>query len=131
MSDPVKNPPTIHCHQASLDTGSTPESFAERELELGTGTLTVTDHGTLGACRRIYDLALSKGLIPLIGHEAYLRDDNCPILKANGFDTPKEYAKYFHATTLFLNQTAYETASKVISRAFYERHGSELKPIFN
>ena len=55
-----KNYVTCHCHQASLDTASTPEAFAAKELELGTGYMTVTDHGTLASARKIYDLAKKK-----------------------------------------------------------------------
>lgn len=128
-TETIPNFPTFHCHQGSLDTASTPEAFAEKEVELGTGTLTVTDHGSLASCRRIYDLADKKGLTPILGLEGYLRDDDCSILKQNGH-IPKEYAKYFHVTSHFLDQAAYETASRVISRASYERHGSEEKPIF-
>src|SRR6266404_6907339 len=100
MSDPI-SPPSFHVHPGSLDTASSPEAFAEREIELGTGTLTCTDHGTLSSARKIYDLAKDKGLIPKIGLEAYVRDPNCPILCSQGH-IPKEYAKYFHVTMLFM-----------------------------
>src|ERR1700690_92862 len=63
----IPNYPTGHCHPLSLDSGSTPESFAEREVELGTGTITCTDHGSLAASRRIYDLGHENGLIPVLG----------------------------------------------------------------
>lgn len=79
----MKNFVTCHCHQQSLDTASTPEAFAAKELELGTGYLTVTDHGTLQASRKVFDLAKKKKLTPIIGLEAYLRDDDCPILTAH------------------------------------------------
>lgn len=82
----MRNFVTVHCHQGSLDTASTPEAFAEKELELGTGYLTVTDHGTLAQARKVYDLAKKKKLTPVIGLEAYLRDDNCPILTAAGVE---------------------------------------------
>jgi DNA polymerase III alpha subunit len=51
-----KNFVDSHCHVQSLDSASTPENYAKREVELETGYLTVTDHGTLEACRRVYDL---------------------------------------------------------------------------
>lgn len=140
---------TCHCHQASLDTASTPEAFAERELELGSGYLTVTDHGTLNAARKVFDLAKKKKLTPIIGLEAYLRDDNCSILAKFGInpehpldkngspDTKKpktlaHYAKYFHLTLAFQDQQAYETGVRILSDADAraEWHGSEKKPLF-
>ncbi len=80
------NFPTPHCHSSSsLDTASTPAAFAKRECELETGTITVTDHGTMAGARNVYDVARDpkrKGgvLTPILGLEAYVRDDNCPIL---------------------------------------------------
>lgn len=87
-----KNFPTPHCHSAaSLDSASTPENFAAWEVEHGTGALTVTDHGTMAGARKVYDLAMGKKfkgkLTPIIGLEAYFRDDDCPILKSFGIET--------------------------------------------
>lgn len=88
-----KNFSTPHCHVASLDSASTPEAFAKKEVELGTGTLTVTDHGTLQATRQVYDLCHGKKykgkLTPILGLEAYFRDDRCPIFAAH--DVPKTH----------------------------------------
>jgi DNA-directed DNA polymerase III PolC len=134
----IPNFPTCHSHPLSFDSASTPEAFAERELELGTGTLTVTDHGTLHACRKVYDIAKAKKLTPILGLEAYVRDDNCPILTAAGVQkdadgTFKSYAKYMHLTIHFLDQAAYECGIRLLSKADEraERHGSERKPLFD
>lgn len=134
----MRNYPSCHCHIQSLDTASTPEAFADREIELGTGYLTVTDHGTLQACRKVYDLAHEKKLKPILGLEGYLRDDNCPILIAAG--VPKDpdgtftkYAKYYHVTLGACDQEAFETLIRVLSRTDLnrrEKHGSENKPLF-
>ncbi|CAB4127283.1 DNA polymerase III subunit alpha [uncultured Caudovirales phage] len=126
-----RNCPTPHSHPQSFDSGSTPLAFANREIELGTGTLTVTDHGTMGACRAIYDLAKVKKLTPIIGMEAYFRDDNCEILKRFGIDKPAEYLKYYHLTIHCLDEAAFEKLSFKLSYARTERHGSEVKPLFN
>lgn len=83
----LKNYVTPHCHPQSLDSASTPEAFISREKELGTGHVTVTDHGSLAAAHKIYSLAKKEGVTPIIGLEAYFRDDNCPILTAA--DAPK------------------------------------------
>lgn len=93
---PFKQFPTCHCHSAaSLDTASTPEAFAAWEAERESGALTVTDHGTLAAARKIYDIAYGKKykgkLTPILGLEAYFRDDNCPILQQHGINPVKKW----------------------------------------
>lgn len=140
----LKNFATPHCHPQSFDSGSTPEAFAQRELELGSGYITCTDHGTLEANRRLYDLChndkrFAGKLTPIIGLEGYFRDDDCPIVKGSGAD-PEEYLKfggkdkkYMHLTMHFMDQEAQETAVRLISEADLraESHGSERKPLFN
>jgi DNA polymerase III alpha subunit len=131
----MRNFATPHCHVQSLDSASTPQAFAERELELDTGVITVTDHGSLAACQAVYELAREKKLTPVLGLEGYFRDDNCPILlnqgvsRVNGkFDN---FIKYHHFTTHFLDQAAFQVGVKLLSRAPIEKHGSESKPLFN
>lgn len=142
------NFPTCHSHPQSLDSGSTPEAFAKREVELGTGVLTATDHGSLAACRQIYDLAKKNKLIPVLGMEGYLRDDDCPILAKNGYRKNATGAfigapKYMHFCVHFQDQKAYECAIRLLSAADANleerlakmepddrRHGKERKPLF-
>lgn len=133
-----KNFSTCHSHPQSLDSASTPEAFAERELELESGTLTVTDHGSLSAVRKVYDLAKSKKLTPILGLEGYFRDDNCPILIANNIPKNEDgkfsnYSKYQHITLHFQDQAAFECGVRLLSKAEEraERHGSERKPLFD
>lgn len=148
------NFPTPHCHPQSLDSASTPEAFAKKEVELGTGSLTCTDHGSLGAAYKVYSLAKKNNLTPVISLEGYFRDDNCPILIANGIpktdDFPKgvdrskwredhptgsflKYNKYYHITLGFRDFKAYKAGVKLLSRADSraEQHGSERKPLFD
>lgn len=131
------NFPSPHCHQQSLDTASTPEAFAEREIELGTGTLTCTDHGTMGACNEIVGLAKKKNLIAIPGLEGYVRDDDCPILlgagiKKNAKGTLADYNKYYHITLHAMDNDGYEAMVRALSKADFraEQHGSERKPLF-
>lgn len=95
---PFANFASPHCHSSSsLDSASTPEAFAAWELEHGTGALTVTDHGTLAGARKIYDIAGGKKfkgkLTPILGLEAYFRDDDDPILKGHGIQKKVWYKK--------------------------------------
>jgi len=144
---------TPHCHPLSLDSGATPAAFAKREVELGSGSITCTDHGSLAAAYEVTKLAKKHNLLPCVGLEAYVRDDNCPILGSLGVaktDTiPKgmdkeawlaehpdgsyfEYSKYQHLTLGFRDYAAYLTGVRLLSDADAraERHGSELKPLF-
>lgn len=138
----LPNFPDPHVHVKSFDAASTPEKFAQRELELGGKYLTITDHGTLEGIRDLYALTTKSkkfgGKLKLIpGLEAYFRDDNCPILLGAGAvrnekGTLGDYIKYFHLTMAFQDQEAFETASRLLSRADLraEVHGSERKPLF-
>jgi DNA polymerase III alpha subunit len=143
-----------HVHPQSLDSASTPEAFAKREVELGSGAITCTDHGTLGAAHKIYKLGHENGLVPIIGLEAYLRPSDCSILNKLGvpktMTVPKgndrkvwlekhpngtyfDYSRYFHLTLGFLDYKAYLCAVRLLSKADdnAEQHGSERKPIFD
>lgn len=138
---------TPHCHIKSLDSASTPKKFAERETELGTGFITVTDHGTLEATRTVYDLCAKGGkyhgkLTPILGLEGYFRDDNDEILKAKGVErkadpdgklTYRDHYKYAHITLHCLDESAYFKLVKKLSDADLraEQHGSERKPLFD
>lgn len=167
-----KNFATPHCHVRSFDSASTPEAFARRELEIGSEFITVTDHGTLEADRQVYDLCKDhkefKGkLTPILGLEAYFRDDDCDIFKAQGVEKSIRYRnqltgkvvtqeayeklapedkqiclpeygywdhmKYMHLTMHFMDQEAFETATRLLSKAdlVAEQHGSERKPLFS
>jgi DNA polymerase III alpha subunit len=144
----MRNYVTPHCHIQSLDSASTPAAFVKRELELGTGVVTVTDHGSLAACHTTYELAKKAGLTPILGIEGYFRDDNCPILTAKGVEKkhpkksrgggedtarPKgfqQYVKYHHITLHFQDYAAFQTGIKLLSKAPIELHGSEGKPLF-
>lgn len=136
MTNRLRNFATCHSHPQSLDSASTTEAFVKRELELGTGVVTVTDHGSLAACRTVYDLAKKNKIIPVLGLEGYFRDDNCEIFKAAGVPkndkgTYSNYFKYAHFTVHFLDQAAYNCGVKLLSHAPFERHGQETKPLFN
>jgi DNA polymerase III alpha subunit len=137
----------------SLDSASTPEAFAAKEVELGSGALCCTDHGSLSAAYKTFELAKKNKLIPTIGLEFYFRDDNCPILAKlgvpktetvpRGMDKDKwkldhpdgsfyDYLKYFHGTLGFQTYDAYLKGVKLLSKADdrAEVHGSERKPLF-
>ena len=134
-----KNFVSPHVHQRSLDTGARIKDFVKRELELGTGYLTCTDHGSMAACWEVYKAAQKAKLKPILGVEGYFRDDNCPLLLAAGAQrdssgTLKDFMKYAHLTVHALDQPAYEAMIRILSRADLvrgEQHGSERKPLFN
>lgn len=138
----MKNFCTCHSHPESLDSASTLEKMAAREIELETGVFVSTDHGTMQAHRKIYDLCHSKKykgkLTPILGVEGYFRDDNDPILLDAGIQ-PNErgsflsHWKYGHITLHAMDETAWSAMSRILSAADLrgEQHGSERKPLFN
>lgn len=86
----LPNPVPFHTHPHSIDSASTPQSFIDREVELGTGHAAATDHGSLAAVKQMFDLAREKGLTFSPGLEAYFRDDDCPILLGQGVPRTEE-----------------------------------------
>lgn len=133
MTHKFKNFISPHVHVDSLDSASTPDDFLKRELELDTGAFVCTDHGFMGSCREVYKLSKKNKIIPILGIEAYHRDDNCSILKNAGIQNISEYYKYGHFLIHTKDQKAYEALVKKISDRDLtaESHGSERKPIFN
>ena len=145
---------TPHCHPQSLDSGSTPAAFAKREVELGSGAITCTDHGSLAAAYDVYSLGKKHGLTSIIGLEGYFRDDDCDILKRlgvpktdtvpRGMDRERwlaehptgsfyDYLKYLHVTLHAIDYEGYLCMVRLLSRADAraEQHGSERKPLFS
>lgn len=150
----MKNFVTCHCHPQSLDSASTPEAFAKKEVELGTGAITCTDHGTLAAAYDVYSLGQKYNLTPIIGLEGYFRDDNCPILTKQGVKKTKnvprgfnkeewearypegtfhEYLKYQHISLHFMDYEAFLCGVRLLSKADNraEKHGQERKALFD
>ena len=137
----MRNYCEFHCHPASFDSASTPEAMIQKEIELGTGYITTTDHGSVGAVRQIYDLCRGKfkGQVKIIpGIEAYFRSDSCGILTEAGVSkgedgTFRDHLKYMHVTLHAQDQEAFETIIKRLSKADLraEQHGSERKPLFD
>jgi DNA polymerase III alpha subunit len=115
--------PSCHCHSAaSLDTASTPEAFAKWEAAHESGALTVTDHGTLGGARKIYDIAYGKKykgkLTPILGLEGYFRDDDCPIL--NQYGIPKTTWYRNPETRYMIDSEKYEKLKDEEGKKKYE-----------
>lgn len=129
---------TPHSHVQSLDTGATPEDFAKRAVAIGAPGLTCTDHGTVQAGLQVYKLAKENNLTPILGLEAYFRDDNDPLFESAGIPKNKDgkyvdHFKYGHLTMHALDQPGYEAIIRLLSKADEraEKHGSERKPLFD
>lgn len=133
----MRNFVSPHVHPQSLDTGSTPEAFVKRAVELGTGAIACTDHGSLSTCRQIHKLATKSKLTPILGVEAYFRDDDCPIIQGGGIEKIEgkldKYNKYYHITLHAKDYDAYNSLVLNMSAADgrAEQHGSERKPLLN
>lgn len=130
----MRNFVSPHCHPQSLDSASTVEDMVRREVELETGYTTATDHGTMASALHVLKSAKKNGVKPILGIEAYFRDDSCHILESAGVEDKKAYNKYYHCTMHFLDQEAYMAGVKILSnRSIHscEFHGGEAKALFN
>lgn len=58
-----------------MDGVATPEEYAARAAELGMPAISVTDHGSLSAHRRMYRAAKANGIKPILGIEGYITAD--------------------------------------------------------
>ena len=129
-----------HQHPQSLDTASPMEAFVNRDIELGSGCSTMTDHGTLGAavdfytyCNKVDPKKGKTKIQSVIGLEAYLMDPDCSILKNGGITDPKAYNKYYHLTMHTKTESAYLALVKKLSQADLHNSvwaGQEKKPLF-
>jgi DNA polymerase III alpha subunit len=132
-----------HQHPQSLDTASPLEKFVDRDIELGSGVSTMTDHGTLGGavdfytyCKKKDDKKNKKPIQPVIGLEGYVFDPDCDILRAGGIDgeeNVRKYNKYYHLTMHAQTEKAYLKLVSKLSHADLNNSvwaGQEKKPLF-
>ncbi len=113
----------VHLHNHSqyslLDGASRLEDLLDRAAGFGMPALAVTDHGNLFGAVKFHDLAVARGIKPIIGCEAYMapgsRKDRGA---AAGEGGPAGKKPYFHMILLVENEKGYETLVKLSSLAY-------------
>ena len=115
--------PFVHLHNHSeyslLDGASKVESLVDTALSMGMSALALTDHGNLFGAIQFYNMALKKGLKPIIGCEIYVAKESRH-KKIGGGDQSN------HLVLLAENLAGYHNLSKLVSYGFLE--GFYYKP---
>ena len=116
----------VHLHNHSqyslLDGASRLTGLLDKAVEFGMPALAVTDHGNLFGAVKFHDLAVRKGIKPIIGCEAYMApgDRRDKSARAPG------RKPYYHMILLAENAKGYANLIKLSSLAFTE--GFYYKP---
>jgi DNA polymerase III subunit alpha len=104
----------VHTEYSLLDGFSNIKKLVKRAKELGMPALAITDHGSLFGIINFYNAALSAGIKPIIGIEAYLA--------ARGMQDrdPQLDKKSSHLLLLAENETGYRNLLQIASAAQLE-----------
>ncbi|HET9481474.1 MAG TPA: DNA polymerase III subunit alpha, partial [Candidatus Polarisedimenticolia bacterium] len=121
----------VHLHNHSqfslLDGASKLEDLLDRAAGFGMPAMAVTDHGNLFGAVRFFDMAVSKGIRPILGMEAYMApgDRRDRTLQAEGTQGTQK-KPYYHQILLATNATGYANLVRLSSLAYTE--GFYYKP---
>ncbi len=117
--------PFIHLHNHSqfslLDGASKLGPLLDRAVEFGMPAIAVTDHGNLFGAVKFHDLAVSRGVKPILGCEAYVapgsrRDRLTQAVGRQG----AQKKPYYHLILLAENERGYANLMKLSSLAYTE-----------
>jgi DNA polymerase-3 subunit alpha len=93
-----------------MDGYGTPEQHVQRAVELGMGSLALTEHGNVSSHVRLEKAARKAGIKPIFGVELY-----------TGAVDDKDRSKFkWHLTVLAENQTGYKNLLELVSRGWAE-----------
>jgi len=121
----------VHLHNHSqyslLDGASRLECLLDKAAEFGMPAMAVTDHGNLFGAVRFFDMAVSRGIKPIIGMEAYMApgDRRDKTRQAEGTQG-RQKKPYYHQILLASNATGYANLVRLSSWAYTE--GFYYKP---
>jgi len=104
----------VHSEYSLLDGFCNLKKLVKRAKEMGMPAIALTDHGTMFGVIDFYNAALSNGIKPIIGLEAYLAP--------NGMKDrdPQADKKSTHLLLLAENETGYHNLLKIASAAQLE-----------
>jgi DNA polymerase-3 subunit alpha len=109
-----------HTHHSLLDGLSKVPALVEKVKELGMQAVAITDHGTMSGAIEFYKAAISSGVKPIIGMEAYVAARS-----HQDRDPQKDKARY-HLILLAMNETGYQNLMQLSTIANLE--GFYYKP---
>ncbi len=121
----------VHLHNHSqfslLDGASKLEDLLAKAAEFGMPAMAVTDHGNLFGAVKFFDMALAKGIKPILGMEGYVApgDRRDRTMQAEGTQGTQK-KPYYHQILLATNAQGYSNLVKLASVAYTE--GFYYKP---
>lgn len=98
----------LHTEYSLLDGVGKIDEYLDRGKQLGMQAMAITDHGNMFGAVEFYKKALSKGIKPIIGMEAYLAE----------FSMEEKSGRNFHLVLLAKNETGYKNLMKLSSEAY-------------
>jgi DNA polymerase-3 subunit alpha len=121
----------VHLHNHSqfslLDGASRLEDLLDKAASFGMPALAVTDHGNLFGAVKFHDMAVARGIKPIIGCEAYMAPGHRRDRSTGGSRTQGSDKKpYYHMILLAENHKGYANLVKLCSLAYTE--GFYYKP---
>ncbi len=118
----------LHNHSvySPLDGVATVPQYARTCLERGYPGMALTEHGNMASVPELYTTFREKGLVPVIGCEIYLNDDepkrkslgSIRALRKTDFEAYTRVARNRHLTVLAKNETGYHNLIKLTTQAF-------------
>jgi len=103
----------VHSEHSFLDGLATVEQIVSRAVELGQGSIALTDHGEVSGHLRLQREADKAGIKPLFGMEGYFTEDRW-------VKEGKKGQNYDHMTMVALNQKGLENLWALSSLAYIE-----------
>ncbi|WP_372713011.1 PHP domain-containing protein, partial [Ilyobacter sp.] len=98
----------LHTEYSLLDGVGKIDEYLDRAKILGMRAMAITDHGNMFGAVEFYKKALSKGIKPIVGMEAYLSE----------FGMEEKTGRNFHLVLLAKNETGYKNLMKLSSEAY-------------
>ncbi|MGL5970447.1 MAG: PHP domain-containing protein [Cetobacterium sp.] len=98
----------LHTEYSLLDGVGKIDEYLDRAKELNMKAMAITDHGNMFGAIEFYKSAMSRGIKPILGIEAYVSE----------FEMNKKEGKNFHLILLAENLTGYKNLLKISSSGF-------------
>ncbi|WP_297597034.1 DNA polymerase III subunit alpha [uncultured Cetobacterium sp.] len=98
----------LHTEYSLLDGVGKIEEYVERAKQLNMKAMAITDHGNMFGAIEFYKNAVSKGIKPIIGLEAYVSE----------FGMEQKEGRNFHIVLLARDEKGYKNLLKISSEGF-------------